>query len=91
MPLLLQPLRLCKDGSGRLLRGRIQPFSPLLTTPGTIRLLLAAALDSWDRLREAAAGVLLRLPSPLPGQLAAADRYGLVQAQCLAHHYCPVP
>lgn len=38
-------------------------FSPAPATPPPA----AAALDSWERLREAAAAVLLRLPTPLPG------------------------
>lgn len=38
------------------------PASPSCLPPAA-----AAALDSWERLREAAAAVLLRLPSPLPG------------------------
>lgn len=33
----------------------------------------AAALDSWERLREAAAAVLLRLPTPLPGAATPAE------------------
>ncbi|KAL4419934.1 hypothetical protein ABPG75_007032 [Micractinium tetrahymenae] len=47
--------------------GRFDAFGPRFCTEGTMQLLLAAALDRWERLREAAAAVLLRLPTPLPG------------------------
>lgn len=43
----------------------------MLTTPPRL-----PALCSWDRLREAAAGVLQRLPSPLPGLEAEAQLTG---------------
>eukprot|EP00887_Chlorella_sp_A99_P000062 scaffold16.g62.t1 len=67
------PPCVAKDGSGRMPPGALHPFSPLLASAGAVRCLLAAALDSWDKLREAAAAVLLRLPSPLPGLESAAE------------------
>ena len=39
----------------------------------------AAALDSWERLREAAAAVLLRLPTPLPGAASPAELQPLLR------------
>ena len=44
-PALLQQWQAPKDGSGRLPLGAFLPFSPLLSSPGAVRLLLAAALD----------------------------------------------
>ncbi|KAG2482469.1 hypothetical protein HYH03_018603 [Edaphochlamys debaryana] len=43
------------------------PNCPELLSPNTVALLLAGAVDSWDKLRQAASSCLMRLPTPLPG------------------------
>ncbi|EFJ43357.1 hypothetical protein VOLCADRAFT_96436 [Volvox carteri f. nagariensis] len=44
-----------------------RPYCPELLSSNTVALLLAAAVDSWDKLRQAASSCLMRLPTPLPG------------------------
>ena len=45
----------------------LSPWTPALLSPPITSLLLSAAVDSWDRLREASLAVLSAFPSPLPG------------------------
>ena len=56
-----------KGGCGSLRPGLFHPFFPGFASAATVNLLLAAAVDSWDRIREAASQALARMPSPLPG------------------------
>ncbi|GIL79887.1 hypothetical protein Vretifemale_9023, partial [Volvox reticuliferus] len=44
-----------------------RPYCSDLLTSNTVALLLAGAVDSWDKLRQAASSCLMRLPTPLPG------------------------
>ncbi|GLC36743.1 hypothetical protein PLESTB_000787500 [Pleodorina starrii] len=44
-----------------------RPYCPELLSSNTVALLLAGAVDSWDKLRQAASSCLMRLPTPLPG------------------------
>jgi len=59
--------------SGRMGLAQSQLSVPLLTTPATVRALLAAVVDTWDDIRLVAAEVVLQLPSPLPGITAPED------------------
>lgn len=51
----------------RVLAAPFQPFSNGILTYGFVEQLLCAMVNSWDRIRDAAAQCLLLLPSPLPG------------------------
>ncbi|DBA69567.1 TPA: hypothetical protein ACH3X2_012764 [Trebouxia sp. C0005] len=57
------------NNPGTLVLGGIQfnGFCDRFFHPQTTKLLLGAAVDSWDRLRDGAVSCLMKLPSPLPG------------------------
>ncbi|KAL0046958.1 hypothetical protein WJX82_002976, partial [Trebouxia sp. C0006] len=57
------------DSPGTLVLGgvRFNAFCDGFFHPQTTKLLLGAAVDSWDRLRDGAVSCLMKLPSPLPG------------------------
>ncbi|DBB01023.1 TPA: hypothetical protein ACH3X1_000923 [Trebouxia sp. C0004] len=57
------------DNPGTLVLGglRFNAFCDGFFQPQTTKLLLGAAVDSWDRLRDGAVSCLMKLPSPLPG------------------------
>jgi hypothetical protein len=45
-------------------------FSPLgdrVLSSGTVKLMLVAVVDSWDKLRDGAVAALMQMPTPLPG------------------------
>ncbi|GJP51778.1 hypothetical protein CLOM_g10920 [Closterium sp. NIES-68] len=58
------------------------PYPPGALSAPTTHLLLAAAVDSWDRLREAALTTLLKYPAPLPGLEREGEVAGVVQWAC---------
>ncbi|GLI68268.1 hypothetical protein VaNZ11_012623, partial [Volvox africanus] len=75
-----------RDGGGSSKSGRearaaaalappppFRPYCTELLSSNTVALLLAGAVDSWDKLRQAASSCLMRLPTPLPG-LASAEQ-----------------
>ncbi|GAB4815827.1 hypothetical protein N2152v2_002873 [Parachlorella kessleri] len=47
--------------------GSFAPFCPGFASKALVDLLLVAAVDTWDKLRESAYRALLQLPTPLPG------------------------
>ena len=77
------PLAALRKGDGgagsNLTRDLFQPFSEDFYQPSLVNMLLGCIVDSWDKVREAAAGALLLLPAPLPGVNTQKEVYTLLQ------------
>ena len=48
-------------------RAAVTPFGPSQLSAGAVQLLLGAAVDTWDRVRDGACRLLAMYPAPLPG------------------------
>ena len=45
----------------------------------TVKLMLVAVVDSWDKLRDGAVAALMQIPTPLPGLSSPAELAPLLQ------------
>ncbi|GMH43329.1 hypothetical protein BSKO_11251 [Bryopsis sp. KO-2023] len=61
---------------------KFQPFCPGFLGPGTIEILLGAAVDSWDQLRSGAVDCLMHFPAPFPGLDSAEKMKTLISWTC---------